>query len=393
MLLQRLVVFFVMFSVVIPGFSNQFPLREDYKDQREYIYATLLFFKKIEGKLIKGASEEKSSIDYSIQIKSVFSSINTSILQDLFENKVKLSRWMKISSWPLSAAVQADNTEMAQFLEPYLREYIRARLYFFKTRETSVLEDTSDRISASYLGEKKVVFAPVNTLILQNLFENEVGLSRWMKTSPGPFFAAVQADNVKLMQFFEQQQQSVITRKYNSAYAVQVAVVTPSINAVKFFFEHPNVNLDVVNVFGDNLVHLVPLGAGSAKSKLGVSRIFFQADYFPRLAHLLNGPNLDGEFPLDVVLREVGATVTETMVLEYLNAGAIPMQQAARLIRLKSNWEKSPQTGDKRKGPVITGNDHPVNYQSNVIKGEDQSDLMRGQNKHIRSACPSGFQK
>ena len=126
---------------------------------------------------------------------------------------------MKINSAPLSIASQADNIEMIRFLEQYLRPYILDSLLLFKKTETNsgTLEGkdkSGNKISADYLGRRRAVFASINTPLLKDLFRNNTELSKWMMESPGPFFAAIQANNVDMMRFFEQKQKSVVTKKY-----------------------------------------------------------------------------------------------------------------------------------------------------------------------------------
>ena len=394
MLLRKLFIILFILSMVVPGFADlkQEPLRENYSNRWDYIRDALLFLKSTEisrsrkmlEEIAEEDKEEEKKNNYSKLKKEVFDPSNTPWLKDLFENEKALSKWMKTSSAPLSIAAQADNREMVQFLEQYLRPYILDSLLLFKKIEinSGTLEDKSgDKISADYLGRRRVVFASINTPLLKDLFRNNIELSKWMKESPGPFFAAIQANNVDMIRFFEQKQKSVVTKKYNNMYGVQVAITVPSLRAIQFFFSHPDVNLDVVNIFGDNLFHLISLGADKLRSKLAIARIFFHEDNFPRVAHLLNKPNFDGEVPLDLILKEEGLIKVDQIILDFLAKGAIAVKQQEKLRKFESKQqiEENRKERNARIKKVIE-------LRSARIEVE-----ARGENENKGSACPKAF--
>ena len=255
------------------------------------------------------------------------------------------------------------------------REYIRDALLFFTSMEGAPAEDQSERSSTDYITQKRAIFAPANTSLLKDLFENDLRLSHWMKTSSAPLFAAIQADNVDMIQFFETKQESVLVKKYNNIYPVQLAVIVPSIKAMRFFFNHPAVNLDVVNMFGDNLFHVIFLGVGPEKSKLKVAQVFFHNDYFPKVAHLLNIPNADGEAPMDLALREAKTPVTERVALEFLNRKAVPLKQQVLLEQLKLAMEKATKKKKNRHRHSMRRDSYFMETNHQMITGGNISQL------------------
>ena len=398
MLLRKLFIILFILSVVVPGFADlkQEPLIENYSSQWHYIRDALFFLKSAERnrsrKVLEESAEEdkeeEKKNDYSKLKKEVFDSSNTSWLKDLFENEKALSKWMKISSAPVSIAAQADNIEMVRFLEQYLRPYILDSLLLFKKIETNsdTLEDedkSGDKITADYLGRRRAVFASINTPLLKDLFRNNTELSKWMMESPGPFFVAIHADNVDMMRFFEQKQKSVVTKKHNNIYGVQVAITVPSLRATQFFFSHPDVNLDVVNIFEDNLFHLISLSASDKlRSKLALARIFFHEDNFPRVAHLLNRPNFVGEVSLDLILKEEGFFKVDQLILEFLAKGAIAVKQQEKLENFESKRRQKNKRMKGRKARIKK----VIELRSARIEGE-----ARGENENKGSTCPKGF--
>ena len=220
------------------------------------------------------------------------------------------------------------------------REYIHDSLLFFRNMELSA-SDGSESSDVSYIGKKRALFSPKNSSLLKDLFESDKRLSHWMQTSSGPLFAAILADNLDMIRFFERNQESVLTRRYNKMYAVQFAVIIPSERAIQYFFDHPAVDLDVVNRFGDNLFHLIFLGSGTASSKLRVTDIFLQDNNFSKVAHLLNTPNVDGEAVMDFALREQPRTnPVKRIINNFLRIRAIALKQQALLEQFKTEQEK-----------------------------------------------------
>lgn len=218
------------------------------------------------------------------------------------------------------------------------RAYVLDNLLFLKNIETkSAGDDLEIKSGTDYLRRRKKLFAPSNTALLKDVFENNQELSDWMRKSAGPLFSAIQADNVDMIRFFEQRQGSVLLKKYGELYAVQLAVIVPSLNAIRYFFNHSAIDLSVVNMFGDNLFHLIFLGSGTANSKLAVLRMFLHDTYFPKVAHLLNKPNFNNETPLDSGLKEEKTVSKEKMILSMLKKEAVALTETELLRSFEGN--------------------------------------------------------
>lgn len=279
------------------------------------------------------------------------------------------------------------------------REYIHDSLLFFRNVELSASND-SESSEVYYIGKKRDLFSPQNSSLLKDLFESDKRLSHWMQTSSGPLFAAILADNLDMIRFFERNQESILTRRHNKMYAVQLAVIVPSERAIQYFFDHPSVDLSVVNRFGDNLLHLIFLGSGTVSSKLHVTNIFLQDNNFSKVAHLLNAPNIDGESVMDFALRERSKTTPmERIINNFLRRGAVALRQQALLEKFKTEQERKTSAEIERRNEqrrpsdidTLRALDRRASEETVRILTREREERRKNIRQQVRSTCPRGF--
>ena len=159
-----------------------------------------------------------------------------------------------------------------------------------------------------------------------------------------------------------------------------MTVTVPSVRALQFFVSHPDVNLDVVNIFGDNLFHLISLSAGKLSNKLAIARMFFHEDNFPRVAHLLNKPNFNEEVPLDLILKEEGLIKFAQMILEFLAKDAIAVKRQKELENFKSRKQAEEQEKERK-----------AKVKRVIEKRKARIAAEARENENKGSTCPKSF--
>lgn len=140
-----------------------------------------------------------------------------------------------------------------------------------------------------------------NNPYLKDLFKNDERLSSWIREDPHMLYCSLRFANMDMTQFFAENgsmgpQDPLIP---NPLFA---ALVLQNIEAIKFFINHPGINLDEVNEHGDYIFHFVFLG-----SLVGFERVFqvlFHEDFFPKISHLLDKPSRFDKTAYDLALQD-----------------------------------------------------------------------------------------
>lgn len=206
---------------------------------------------------------------------------------------------------------------------------------FLKTEEEKEEEIERERGKKTKLEQAlypkwQKVMKPRNNSYLKTLFKNDKKLFSWMKRSPEPLFAAIQFKNMDMIKFFVEEGGLHPFRKEIRFTPLHSSIIIQDIEAIEFFLNHPDTDLNATNIWGDNIFHILFFGSNSNKRNK-ILRLFLQENYFSKISHLLNEANDFNQTVFDFALREgasekVPKDIIKDTIKMLSDKGALPFR-------------------------------------------------------------------
>ena len=185
---------------------------------------------------------------------------------------------------------------------------------------------------------------------VKTLFQNEDKLKNWMKRNPELIFRAIQLDNFEMIQFFTEEGRMInAARELTHFSPLHFSIIACRFNSIKFFLDHPEIDLRQKSVWGDNIFHIVFL-SGNQEEKLKIINLLFQSEYFSKISDLLNTPNDHNETPLDFYRRNEVYNEEIKTLLE--SKGALSFK---RLSEIKAELLEKKKREQIENNPCATG--------------------------------------